>query len=422
MSRPGSIEAGGVSLSADEFDAQVTARAVWAARAAAPAGLADRVVPIRAADPLNALIDAFAVRVSGGIPVIGDDRWEVRQWGDLQRACDDLVAPSGLAWATLTSGSTRQPRLILRSDASWSASYATIADLLDLTPESIVFVPMHLVSSMAVFSVAMARATGHGVRFPRLRQLGAGDLDGVTHVHATPSLFGRILDLIEGGARHDLRVALIGGAVLDASMRRRASSAGIRVVTYYGAAELSFVAFDADGTGLKVFPGVETRVALGRLWVRSEYLAACYAGNTDGPLVIDAEGWATVGDLASLDEDGRLRLRGREDGAILSAGATVIPEEVEAVLRGVPGVRDAVVFGSAVHGNDSLVTAVVELETGAQLTEATAREHVRSALMLPHRPRLWYRMESIPLTASGKPARSRVRDAVTNGEVQRLGK
>jgi acyl-coenzyme A synthetase/AMP-(fatty) acid ligase len=171
-----------------------------------------------------------------------------------------------------------------------------------------------------------------------------------------------------------------------------------------------------------MFPDVGARLDdAGRLWVRSPYLAAGYAGDEQGPFGMDAAGWATVGDLAAIDADGRLTLRGRADGAILTAGATVVPEEVEAVLRAVPGIREAVVFGNPTRGTGSLVTAVVELDPGASIRAPELRERMRETLMLPHRPRLWYAMERIPLTASGKPARGRVRDAVANGEVPRLG-
>ena len=416
MSRSGSIARGAVTLSGDAFAAAA------AAHSAELGDLAARIVPVRTPDALLALVETFAIREAGGIPVVGDDRWEEQQWRDLQHTCRGLVAPAGLAWATLTSGSTRAPRLILRSDASWSSSYDAIADLLGLTPESVLYLPVHLVSSMSMFSVAMARDLGYSVRLPQHRQPASDDLADATHVHATPLLFERILDLVEGGAPHSLRAALIGGAGLDPDLRRRASESGIRVVTYYGAAELSFVAVDDDGCGMRVLPDVRSRLdADGRMWVRSPYLAAGYAGSEGGAFAIDGEGWATVGDLAAIDDDGRLTLRGRADGAILTAGATVVPEEVESVLRAVPGIRQAVVFGNTERGNDALVTAVLELDPGAQVTGRQLREHLRSALMLPHRPRLWYAMERIPLTTAGKPARGRVRDAVANGEVARLG-
>lgn len=414
MSRSGSIARGSATLARDVFDAAI------AARSTELGDYAGRIVPIRTPDALQALVDAFAVRASGRIPVVADDRWEEQQWQDLQRTCERLAALAGADWATLTSGSTRAPRLVLRSDASWSSSYETIANLVGLTAESVLYLPVHLVSSMSMFSVAMARSLGHTVRLPRLRQPASDDLADATHVHATPLLFERILDLIEDGAPHSLRCALIGGAGLDRSLRRRASELGIRVVTYYGAAELSFVAVDADGTGMRVLPDVQSRLDGGRLWVRSPYLATGYAGDERGPLTVDADGWATVGDLAAIDADGRLTLRGRSDGAILTAAATVVPEEVEAVLRGIPGVREAVVFGSVVRGTEALVTAVLELDPGAPATTPQLREQMRSALTLPHRPRLWYAMDRIPLTAAGKPARGRVREAVANGEVRRL--
>ncbi|NEN05756.1 long-chain fatty acid--CoA ligase [Diaminobutyricibacter tongyongensis] len=415
MTRTGSIARGAVTLDRTAFDVAV------AERSNELGDRSGRIVAIRTPDGLQAVVDAFAVRASGGVPVVADDRWEDEQWLDLQRTCEDLAAPAGVAWATLTSGSTRAPRLVLRSDASWSASYETIAALVGLSTESIHYVPVQLVSSMAMFSIAMARHLGHAVRLPRQRQPSSDDLADATHVHATPRLFERILDLIEEGAPHRLGAALIGGAALDPSLRHRAEALGIRVVTYYGAAELSFVAVDVDGAGMRVLPEVDARIDDGRLWVRSPYLAAGYAGDERGPLTVDTNGWATVGDLAAIGADGRLTVHGRSDGAILTAAATVVPEEVEAALRAVPGVREAVVFGTVARGEDALVTAVVELDPGIRVTAPQLRERMRSALTLPHRPRLWYAMDRIPLTATGKPARGRVREAVANGEVRRLG-
>jgi len=62
-------------------------------------------------------------------------------------------------------------------------------------------------------------------------------------------------------------------------------------------------------------------------------------------LQVDDEGFACVGDLGSLDVDGYLYIAGRRDDAIITGGLKVQPERVEAVLLGLPGVADVVVFG-----------------------------------------------------------------------------
>ena len=68
---------------------------------------------------------------------------------------------------------------------------------------------------------------------------------------------------------------------------------------YYGAAELSFVAWGAHADDLRPFPGVEVSVREGEVWVRSPYLCTGYDG-PPGPLRRDGDGFATVGDRGSM--------------------------------------------------------------------------------------------------------------------------
>jgi len=217
-----------------------------------------------------------------------------------------------------------------------------------------------------------------------------------------------------------MRAALVGGARLDPHLRARAEALGIRVVSYYGAAELSFAAVDIDGRGLRPFPGVELRREGDELWVRSDYVASGYLGEATGSLRRDAAGWATVGDLVADGESGALNLVGRRDGAILTAAATVVPEEVEAALRSIPGVLDAVVFAVPNAGVGALVGAVLETAgRGARPSLSEVRERARGIVAPSHLPRRWFHTERLDRTASGKPARSRIGADALEGRIER---
>jgi acyl-CoA synthetase (AMP-forming)/AMP-acid ligase II len=345
----------------------------------------------------------------------------------LRGLADDSDPVPGAAWAAFSSGSTGTPRVIVRSEESWSASFPAVTELLGLTHRDAVLLPAPLASSMSLFSVAHARSIGAGIVLPRTHTVSAADLGRATVTHATPHALATIVDAIEDGAPHRLRSALVGGARLDPSLRARAEAAGIRVLSYYGAAELSFVAVDTEGAGYRPFPGVELRDADGELWVRSPYFATGYLGEnavsgvSTGAFRRDDDGWATVGDLADADAAGMLRLRGRRDGAILTAAATVIPEDVEAALRSIDGIADAVVFALPNGGAGSLVGALIEPTPGRPVPTAhELRAQARGRLALSHLPRRWFWTERMPRTISGKPARADiVRDAV-NGRVNRL--
>jgi acyl-CoA synthetase (AMP-forming)/AMP-acid ligase II len=357
------------------------------------------------------LVDRIrTVRAHGDVPLVGDDRWPAAQWSAVRELTVAGPVPSGAAWAALTSGTSGAPRVVLRTAASWERSFAAVSELLtDRTPtEQLIMLPAPPASSLTLFSLAHALAGGPQPVFP-----GGRAATEATLFHGTPQA---LRTLLEARALPRLRTALVGGSHLDARLRADAELRGVRVISYYGAAELSFVALD-EGRGLRAFPGVEIDVRNGELWVRSPYTALGYLGQS-GPLRADGA-WATVGDLATID-GGVLTLRGRGDDAILTASATVVPDEVEAGLRMLPGVTDAVVFGIPTGGIGALVAAMVEVDADGPTPTARRLRSMSATRFAPaHRPRVWF-AGRLPRTASGKPARAEVRRQVVAGEVTRL--
>jgi acyl-CoA synthetase (AMP-forming)/AMP-acid ligase II len=96
-----------------------------------------------------------------------------------------------------------------------------------------------------------------------------------------------------------------------------------------------------DDNGVPVAPG-----AVGRVRVRS---AAVMRGYWEDPErteeVLDDDGWLTLGDLGSLDENGYLTLAGRKSEMYIRGGYNVYPAEVERVLSGHPDVVHVAIVG-----------------------------------------------------------------------------
>lgn len=366
--------------------------------------MSGHIVPFRG--DLDAVLRMFAsVCDAGSIPLIGDARWPDAQWDAVRHRAQTAAVPGDAAWATTTSGSSGTPRILVRSARSWAASFPLITDLLG--GAETVALPAPPASSLTLFSLAHARSGGPAPAFS------PAEMRAATAVHGTPQGFQRLLD---ADAIPAVRTALIGGSTLDPALRARAEARGIRVVTYYGAAELSYVAVD-HGRGLRPLPGVDIEVRAGTLWVRSPFAALGYLGE-NGPLR-RAGDWITVGDLATLDA-GVLALRGRSDGAIQTASATVIPEEVEETLRLVPGIAEAVVFAYPAGNVGSLVAVILDSASGRDAGSVSALRDRAAALLAPaHRPRLWF-IGEIPRTAAGKPARAEIVRRVLAGEVERV--
>ena len=382
---------------------------------------------IRAQTLAQVVLAVADARKLGLVPLVGDPRWSDEHWQLVRNRWEREPLPQGAAWAALSSGSTGNPRLIVRSDRSWTESFAVLNQLLGLTEGDLFYLPGSPASSLTLFSIAHAANLGAQVTSQLQTVSQAGEVRQATVFHGTPALLRTLLNQLETkvelGGEPGIRVALVGGDVLDAQTRDRATALGIRVFAYYGAAELSFVAIDPDGKGLLPFEGVEVRIDDGQLWVRSPYRAIGYLGD-GGALRETADGWVTVGDLARYTATkGRLAIRGRADGAIQTAGATVVPEDVEAALVQLEGVAQAVVFGIPHANIGNLVAAVVVFKAEAPASARTAQFlnlKLNAVLSNTHRPRQWFIAEAIPATISGKPARLKVQQSAVAGEYQKL--
>jgi O-succinylbenzoic acid--CoA ligase len=119
--------------------------------------------------------------------------------------------------------------------------------------------------------------------------------------------------------------------------------------------------------------------------------------------VMDGD-WFVTSDLGVL-ENGALRVRGRADDVINTGGQKVVAGEVEHLLRTHPSVEDVVVVGRPDPEWGELVTAVVV----GSVTLDELRDHVRTALPAHAAPRAVELVAEIPLLASGKPDRVRLR-------------
>ncbi|WP_407318476.1 class I adenylate-forming enzyme family protein [Isoptericola halotolerans] len=384
-------------------------------------------------DPMDTVVALLAVDLAGGTALVADPAWPVHQRAEVLRALTPAVvvhvplpraapgAPVGdtgpapdddaVAWAGFSSGSTGRPRAVARTRGSWTRSFGHVTELTGTRPTDTVAVTGPLASSLHCFATVHALAVGACAQLAPGTTATTAALATSDLVHLVPSRLDDVLDALDARMPSRLRTAVVGGAGLDPVQRERAAAHGVDVVAYYGAVELSFVAIDTGG-GLRPFPQAEVEVRpqegtrLGEVWVRSPWVSSGYLAGARGPLRRDGA-WATVGDLAEVPDvpDGPLVLRGRGDGAVLTAGATVVPEDVEAALRPVPGVRDVVVAGAPHRRLGAVVVAVVEADDRPGLRVHLERV-ARATLAPAQRPRRWYRLDTLPRTADGKVARA----------------
>src|SRR5215471_5916206 len=150
-----------------------------------------------------------------------------------------------------------------------------------------------------------------------------------------------------------LRLFVAGGAALPPHVHQLWERFGVRVLEGYGTSECSpmiaCAAVDGStplGSVGKPLNGVEVRLADDdEVLVRGPNVMRGYwADPVRTAAVLTSDGWYRTGDLATLDPVGNIRLVGRaKDLIVLPSGMKVWPEDVEAVLREHPAVKDAAV-------------------------------------------------------------------------------
>ena len=96
--------------------------------------------------------------------------------------------------------------------------------------------------------------------------------------------------------------------------------------------------------------------------------------------VVDGKRVVISGDRASLEEDGTLRLYGRDSLVVNTGGEKVFVEEVEEVLRAHPAVADALVVGRPSERWGEELVALIELRDGAEAAAEQLHTHCTSQL------------------------------------------
>ena len=129
---------------------------------------------------------------------------------------------------------------------------------------------------------------------------------------------------------------------------------------------------------------------------------ATYKGKDVKPLELTDDGFATVGDLGWLDEEGWLFLADRRADMIVSGGANVYPAEVEAALSEHQGVADVVVIGLNDEEWGHRVHALVQLVDPEGLSEAEVIAYAKTRLAAYKVPKSVEFLDQIPRTEAMK--------------------
>ena len=229
-----------------------------------------------------------------------------------------------------------------------------------------------------------------------------------------PSAFRMLLDAdIPREDLASLKAMSSGAAPLDPSVQRAFEARyGIPVLMSYGATEfggpVAAMTLDLveqfDGAKLgsvgRPLPGA-------RLQVVDPATGAPLPAGCEGLLEVSTprigQEWIRTSDIAVIDADGFLFIRGRADGAIMRGGFKLLPETIERALLEHPAIGAAAVVGVADTRLGQVPGAAIQCKAGAPpLTAAEAEAHLRNHVPATHIPVHWRMVDDLPKNPSMK--------------------
>lgn len=359
------------------------------------------------------------------------------------------IADERLGARVLYSGGTTgrpkafRQRLIDVHPADAPARHGALAEKLGLGADTVFLSPApNYHAAPFTFQLMVMSAGGTVVcleRFDPEAALAAIDRHRVTHSQWVPTMLLRLLRLPDDvKARYvlrDHRVAVTSGAPCSAQLKEDVMRWwGPILHEYYGASEGYGHTYVSPEEAL-ARPGTVGRPLSGRVHItdeRGEVLppgrvgkvwfepaaTAAYSNDGDGEPV-HRDGWRSVGDLGSLDEDGYLYLSGRESHTIISGGVNIYPVEIEDVLTAHPRVLDAAVIGTPDPEFGERVTAVVE--ASGEVSEEELIEWCRERLARFKAPKRVVFVDGLPRLPTGKLNKNSLREVLAASPALREG-
>lgn len=280
--------------------------------------------------------------------------------------------------------------------------------------------------------------TGMGARHVVLRQIDGAEIlrrirdHGVTYLCCAPAVLATVLDALkdwegEVPGRDTVRCVVAGAPPPTRTIERVREELGWEFIQIYGLTETAPLLTmnrmreeweDLDPTeqarnlGRAGAPALSTQIMVddtGEVLARSNTVLASYWDNPEATESALEGGWFHTGDGGTF-EDGYVTIADRKKDVIISGGENVTSIEVEDALSSHPAVREVAVIGIPDEKWGELVTALVVVEDGHEVTSEDLIAHTRERLAGYKCPKRIEFRDELARTATGKLQKFKLRE------------
>ncbi|MYU11158.1 AMP-binding protein [Streptomyces sp. SID8361] len=358
---------------------------------------------------------------------------------DDEMPLDEPVGHDDLFMIQYTSGTTGRPKgvQLTHGNIVWNC-YNLLVDV-DVCSDEVALVTAPLFHTAALNQVLFPILLKGGTslveaRFDPARAIELIEKHGVTLLFGVTSMYLAIAQA-PGWAAADLRTvrsALGGGAPLPQALLEIFAARGLPIIQGYGLTEaspgvtslrppdarrkLGSAGTPCFFTDMRIVGSDLAEVAVGEageVIVQGPHVTPGYWRNQEATRDAFVEdGWLRTGDLATLDEEGYVRIVDRVKDMYISGGENIYPAEVESVIYTHPAVAECAVVGVPDEHWGEVGQAVVVLRAQHTITETDLLGHLDGKLARYKIPKYVMFVPELPHNASGKVVKHRVRKMV----------
>jgi acyl-CoA synthetase len=351
--------------------------------------------------------------------------------------------PDSVRYLAFTSGTTGAPKCVMHSDNTLLANARDMVRDWGHGPETVLLTLSPLSHHIAWVAVAEWLLAGCTLVLDD-PPAGRSRLDwliesGATYVMGVPT---HAIDILAEQKRRSIArlgnvsVFYMAGAAIPPSVCEAFVGQGITPQNVYGMTENSSHQYTHPQDDPTVIvktcgrggPAYEVRIfdpanpdlevptgTVGEIGGRGAALMLGYFGGQDvTEKSFNRNGWFMSGDLGSLDADGNLTIQGRLKDLIIRGGHNIYPAHIEALALRHPAVEKVAAFPAADErlGEKVCIAVIGSIDAGALLAHLG-----REGLSKYDMPEYFIRLESFPLTASGKILKRQLVAMAQRGEI-----
>ncbi len=342
-----------------------------------------------------------------------------------------------------TSGTTGFPKGATLTHSNILNNGYLVGELLSYTEQDSICIPVPFYHCFGMVMGNLAAIT-HGAAmvipgpaFVPEDALAAVAAEKCTSLYGVPTMFIAELALktFDDHDLSSLRTGIMAGSPCpEEVMRKVVDRMGMTEVSIcYGMTETSPVSTQTRvddalelrvGTVGRVGPHLEIQVVdpldgtvmprgeVGELCTRGYSVMKGYWNNEEKTAeAIDADGWMHTGDLATMDENGYVRVTGRIKDMVIRGGENIYPREIEEFLYTHPDILDAQVIGVPDEKYGEELMAWIQLREGVESFTVEDLKAFADGKIARHKiPRYVHVVSAFPMTVSGKIRKVQMRE------------